>query len=327
MANVPEVSVVVPCYNEEALLAETHKRLTQVLGECTSDYELVYVNDGSSDGTMTVLRELYRQDSHVKLVSLSRNFGHQLAVSAGLQHARGRAVVIIDADMQDPPETISRMLEKWREGFDVVYGVRNSREGETWFKLWSARLFYRVINGVSDTAIPLDTGDFRLLSRRVVDVLISMGETHRLLRGMTSWIGFRQCGIEYARAARAAGKTKYPLAKMVKLALDGILSFSTLPLHLVSLLGLFSAGLAVAGMVWAFVVRIFTQEWVPGWTSIFIGMLFLGGIQLISLGVLGEYIGRIYTEAKRRPLFVVQEVLDRSAVEPGAAYSTARQNR
>jgi dolichol-phosphate mannosyltransferase len=227
-------------------------------------------------------------------------------------------VIIIDADLQDPPEVIPAMLEKWHEGYDVVYGVRSSRAGESWFKLFTAGLFYRLINWVSDTSIPMDTGDFRLMSRRAVDALLAMGETHRLLRGMSSWIGFRQYGLEYERSARHAGTTKYPLRKMLNLALDGVLSFSAVPLRLVSLVGLLAALGAFAGITYAFILRVFTSIWVPGWTLMFIGMLLLGSFQLISLGVLGEYLGRVYTEAKHRPLFLVQEILERSSADPEA---------
>jgi len=240
---------------------------------------------------------------------LSRNFGHQTAVSAGLATALGEAVVIIDADLQDPPELIPDMIRIWRTGYEVVYGVRATREGETGFKLWTARLFYRLIGRLSDVKIPEEAGDFRLLDRLAVNALISMPERHRLLRAMCSWIGFRQYALHYDRAARFAGSTKYPLRKMINLALDGIVSFSVVPLRFVTLLGFLTAALAMVGILYSVTVRLFTHEWVRGWFTLFIGILFLGAVQLISLGILGEYIGRIYTEIKHRPLYLVSELL------------------
>jgi polyisoprenyl-phosphate glycosyltransferase len=304
------VSVVIPCFNEEGTLRETHRRVRQAFSRF-GDYrfEIVYVDDGSADGTPELLRELQADDAHVRVVYLARNFGHQFAVTAGLAHASGDAVAIMDADLQDPPEVIGEMLERWREGYEVVYGVRADREGETRFKLWTASLFYRLINRLSDTDIPLDTGDFRLLDRKVVDAIVRMPERDRFLRGMVSWAGYRQIGVPYRRAARFAGETKYPLAKMVRFALDGIISFSVKPLRLSTLLGFMSAGLALVAIIYALWMRLFSQSWVTGWTALMIAILFLGGIQLISLGIIGEYIGRLYGEAKRRPLYLVRETL------------------
>jgi glycosyltransferase involved in cell wall biosynthesis len=304
------VSVVIPCYNEEGTLRETHRRVMQAFSrfgpyEC----EVIYVDDGSADGTPTLLRELQAGDPHVRVVYLARNFGHQFAVTAGLAHAGGDAVAIMDADLQDPPEVIGEMLERWREGYEVVYGVRMDREGETRFKLWTASLFYRLINRLSDTDIPLDTGDFRLLDRKVADAIVRMPERDRFLRGMVSWAGYRQIGVPYRRAARFAGETKYPLAKMVRFALDGIISFSVKPLRLSTVLGFMSAGLALVAIVYALAMRLFSRNWVTGWTALMIAILFLGGIQLISLGIIGEYVGRLYGEAKRRPLYLVRETL------------------
>ncbi|HEV2117762.1 MAG TPA: glycosyltransferase family 2 protein [Terriglobales bacterium] len=315
MSRPPELSAVVPCFNEQEVIVETHRRLTAVLREAARDYELVFVNDGSRDTTLPRLRQIHILDPHVRVVSLSRNFGHQLAVSAGLRHAEGEAVVVIDADLQDPPEVIPAMLEKWRAGCDVVYGVRRSRAGESWFKLLTAKWFYRLLNRIADTQIPADTGDFRLLSRRALDALLQMGETHRLLRGMSSWIGFSQYGLAYDRGPRFAGATKYPLSKMLKLALDGVLSFSTLPLRLASFLGVATAFAGGLGLMGAFFLHAFAAVSPSGWILLLLAMLLLGGMQLLGLGILGEYVGRIYTEARRRPLYVVEEVLERRVQE------------
>lgn len=307
----PPISVIVPCFNEEEGIAECHRRLTEVLSSFDTWYEIVYVNDGSKDSTPSQLAAIHAFDSNVTVIELSRNFGHQPAVTAGLEAAKGQVVVIIDADLQDPPEVIATMLEKWAEGYEVVYGVRESRDGESGFKVWTANIFYRLINALSDVEIPLHAGDFRLLDRKAVEAMKSMPERHRLLRGMCSWIGFRQCGVKYARAARFAGATKYPLRKMLNLALDGIASFSTVPLRLLALVGIASAFLALIGIVYALVVRLFTHSWVAGWTISFIGLLFLGGLQMISIGIVGEYVGRIYNEAKHRPLYIARSVLER----------------
>jgi glycosyltransferase involved in cell wall biosynthesis len=308
------ISVVVPCYNEEEVLVHTHSRLIQVLDRLeNAEYELVYVNDGSSDRTDEILRSLNQTSPHTRAVLLSRNFGHQAAVTAGLTAAAGQCVVIIDADLQDPPEVIAEMVERWREGYEVVYGIRESRAGESGFKLRSAQLFYRLINKLSDVHIPLDTGDFRLLDRRAVDALLAMPERHRLLRGMASWIGFRQYGLKYAREARFAGTTKYPLRKMLNLALDGIFSFSTVPLRFVTILGVLTSALAAAGIFYSLAVRIFTSHWVAGWATLILAVLFTGGVEMFCFGILGEYIGRIYTEIKQRPLFIVREMLELNA--------------
>lgn len=303
------LSVIVPCYNEEEVIMHTHERLASVLETIAPAFEIIYVDDGSRDRTAQLLQRLHMLDHHVRVVRLSRNFGHQIAASAGLDYARGDAVVLIDADLQDPPEVIGQMVEKWREGYHVVYGQRETRQGETRFKLWTARLFYRLINRLSEVAIPLDTGDFRLIDRAVVNALRQMRERHRLLRGMTSWIGFRQCALPYERAERLAGTSKYPLRKMLALAADGIVSFSAVPLKLVTLVGLGFSALSVIGIIYAIAQRLLTQNWVPGWTLIFIVLLMIGGLQFVFLGVLGEYVGRIYSEAKGRPLFFVVEAL------------------
>ncbi|AEU36892.1 glycosyltransferase family 2 protein [Granulicella mallensis] len=312
----PLISVIVPCFNEEDGIAMCHERLSAVLSGITEAYEIIYVDDGSRDRTAELLRSFHQADPRVVVLRFSRNFGHQPAVSAGLDAVRGQAVVIIDADLQDPPELIPSMLELWRKDYQVVYGVRVNREGETGFKLWSAKMFYRIINSLSDVEIPLDTGDFRLMDQAIVSAFRQMPERHRLLRGMSSWIGFNQIGLHYERSARFAGTTKYPLRKMLGLALDGIVSFSTIPLRLVTIMGFAAALLAFIGIVYSLVVRLVTHSWVQGWAISFIGMLFMSGTQMLCLGVLGEYVGRIYTESKQRPLYLLREVLRSSQPRP-----------
>lgn len=315
------LSVIVPCYNEEAVLRATYERLTTVLaGMSTLDYELIFVNDGSLDDTQLMLTQLQLVDPHVRVLLLSRNFGHQIAVTAGLEEASGDAVVIIDADLQDPPEVIPRMVQLWREGNDVVYGLRVDRKGESKFKLWTAKVFYRLINRLSEIKMPSDSGDFRLLDRRVVDVINSMPERARFLRGMVSWAGFRQVSLPYERAARHAGASKYPLRKMVHFAMDGIISFSLVPLKLAIWTGFLAIWIAVAGIIVAVLDRLLDKNLARGWASLFVAVLFMGGVQLVSLGIIGEYLGRIYTEVKRRPLYVVQERL-------GFADKTAKPKR
>lgn len=316
------ISVIVPCYNEEQVIVETNRQLVATLETLPGvAFEIAYVDDGSGDRTPDLLRAIQAADSHVRVVRLSRNFGHQLAVSAGLEYAAGDAVVIIDADLQDPPEVIPEMVARWRDGYHVVYGMRTDRRGETAFKLWTAKLFYRLINRLSKVQIPIDVGDFRLLDRRVVDVLLSMPERDRFLRGMVSWIGFRQVAVMYSRSERRAGESKYPLLKMLQFAADGVMSFSLTPLRLALWVGFFSIGMAFAGILYALIVRLYTNDWVRGWTSIFTAVLFIGGAQLVTLGIIGEYIGRIYAEVKRRPLYVVEERLgfEDGAISPGGS--------
>jgi polyisoprenyl-phosphate glycosyltransferase len=305
-----ELSVIVPCYNEEAVLAETHRRLTTVLEDLDDlDYEIVYVDDGSRDRTAGILAALQASDEHVRVIRFSRNFGHQTAVTAGLEHATGDAVVLIDADLQDPPEVIPEFVARWREGYHVAYGVRTDRPGETRFKLATARAFYRVLGRLSETDIPLDAGDFRLMDRRVVTALQSMPERDRFVRGMVAWVGFSQVAVPYRRSPRLAGESKYPFFRMLRFALDGVTSFSVAPLHAATWIGFASSALALLGVIYALVLRLFTNDWVTGWTALFIAVLFVGGTQLLALGVIGEYIGRIYAESKRRPLYLVQERL------------------
>ena len=302
------ISIVVPCLNEEEVLRVTNRRLVAVLERLPQRFEILYVDDGSTDRTPEILQELQRDDGRIRVVRFSRNFGHQMAITAGLEHASGDAVAIIDADLQDPPEVLADFVAKWMEGCEVVYGVRAEREGETAFKLWTAKLFYRLIGKLSDTEIPLDTGDFRLMSRRVVDALLAMPERDRFVRGMVSWLGFSQAAVLYRRAGRAAGVTKFSLFKMMRFATDGIVSFSILPLRLATGVGFAASGIALVGILITVVERLMGVEGlVKGWASILVAILFVGGVQLICMGIIGEYIGRIYGESKRRPLYVVRE--------------------
>lgn len=302
------VSIVVPCYNEEEVIETTLGSLTALCdGLPDYDFEMIYVDDGSRDRTLPLLRAAAENDPRVRIVSFARNFGHQIAVSAGIDAATGDAVVLIDADLQDPPEVVVDMIAKWREGYDVVYGTRTSRPGESAFKLATARGFYRLLNRLSEVDIPLDTGDFRLMTREVVEVLKNMPEQHRFVRGMVSWIGFNQVALPYERAERFAGTSKYPLRKMLRFATDGIMSFSAKPLQLAITLGAVSAAFSLLGILYALILRVFTSSWVEGWTALMIAVLFLGGIQLLCVGIVGEYVGRIYSEVKRRPLYVVRE--------------------
>jgi glycosyltransferase involved in cell wall biosynthesis len=307
----PLLSVVAPVFDEAETLPELHRRLTAALTPL-GRYEIVLVDDGSSDGSWQALRTLAGQDPHLRLVRLSRNFGHQVALSAGLEAARGDAVVSMDSDLQDPPELIPELLERWREGYDVVYAVRTSRIGESRFKLATASLFYKTIDRMSSVSIPEQAGDFRLLSRRALDALLSMPERARFLRGMSSWIGFRQIGVGYERDARSAGDTKYPLRRMIRFASDAVTSFSTTPIRLVVGLGFVSVLLCLVALAWTLYLRLFTDETVAGWSSLLVVVLFLGGVQLLSLGIIGQYVGRIFEEVKERPLYVVDET-----VEPG----------
>lgn len=302
------LSIVIPCYNEEAVISETVTRLTEF---CLSvnflNFELIFVDDGSSDGTRALLKKYVEINPQIKLIGFARNFGHQIAVTAGIDAAHGDAVVLIDADLQDPPEIIHQMIEKWHEGYDVVYATRAERRGETAFKKTTARIFYRLLNKLSDVEIPMDTGDFRLMTRDVVDALRLMPERDRFVRGMVSWVGFKQTALPYSRAERFAGETKYPLGKMLRFAIDGILSFSTKPLQLSMALGFISAFCAFLGIIYSLIIRLMTSNWVEGWTAIMVGVFFIGGVQLITIGILGEYVGRIYNEVKRRPLYIVSE--------------------
>ncbi len=307
----PVFSVVAPIYNEEETLPTFYQRLTAVLEGLGEPYEIVLVNDGSRDGSYRLMRELHARDPRVHVVDFSRNFGHQIAISAGLDHAHGAAVIIIDSDLQDPPEVIPELVARWRDGAEVVYAQRRGRVGETRFKLLTAAAFYRLIARITSVDIPRDTGDFRLLDRRVVDTLVTMREHHRFMRGLSVWVGFRQEAVRYDRAERFAGTTKYPLSKMIRFSLDAITSFSHLPLQLAASLGFFLAGISLFAIVVAVILRIFNVA-IQGQTTTLIAVLLLGGIQLIFLGVIGEYLGRIYDEVRARPLYVARDVLDGS---------------
>ena len=300
-------SIVAPIYNEIEIIDEFCKRIKAVMDTTNKPWELILVDDGSTDGSTERIRELASDSEQIRAVIFARNFGHQIAVTAGLDYTRGDAVTIIDADLQDPPEVILDLIDKWQEGYQVVYAVRAEREGESWFKKFTASLFYRLIYRITDVKIPLDTGDFRLLDRRVVDVMNSMREKHRFLRGMSSWIGFKQVGVEYKRAARFAGETKYPFKKMLQLALNAVTGFSYFPLQVASYFGFASAGLAIVAIPVVAILRMTGTQFFGGQATTLIAVLFLGGVQLISLGILGEYIGRLYDEAKGRPLYIVSQ--------------------
>jgi dolichol-phosphate mannosyltransferase len=301
-------SIIAPIFNEKENLSELHRRVSEVMESMGEPWELILVDDGSTDGSTDLIRELANKDTRIRPVIFARNFGHQIAITAGWDYARGDAVVIIDADLQDPPELIVEMAKKWREGYEVVYAVRTEREGESWFKLWTASVFYRLIYRITDVKIPLDTGDFRLMDRRVVNVLKQMREKHRFPRGMSAWVGFKQVGVEYKRAARVAGETKYPFRKMFRLAINAVTSFSYFPLQVASIFGFVSAGIAILAMPVVIYLRASGSQAFFGQATTLLAVLFLGGVQLICLGILGEYIGRLYDEAKDRPLYIVRDV-------------------
>ena len=318
----PLVSVVVPVFNETEVVQESYQRMRSVMeGMQGVRYELIYVDDGSADDTYAQLAAFAQEDPHLKVIKFSRNFGHQIAITAGIDMALGDAVVVIDADLQDPPEVIADFVAKWQEGFDVVYGVREKREGETAAKLFTAAAFYRVLRRFTNIEIPADVGDFRLMSRAAVNEFKRLREKDRFVRGLVSWIGFKQTGVLYHREARLAGETKYPLSKMLKFAMDGIASFSIVPLRLATWLGYISSGLAFLYLASVFVQRALGYT-VEGWATIMVAMLFLGGIQLICLGIMGEYIGRIFNEVKPRPMYVVEVVHNGTA--PSDPLSTER---
>ena len=304
----PVYSIIAPIFNESGNIRELYRRLSEVMDSTGEDWEMIMVDDGSIDDSADLIRQYAENDPRVKPVIFARNFGHQIAVTAGLDYSRGKAVVIIDSDLQDPPEVILDLIEKWKEGYQVVYAVRSEREGESWFKLFTASLFYRLISIITDVNIPLDAGDFRLLDRQVVDVLNQMREKHRFLRGMSSWVGFHQTGVPYRRAARQVGETKYPFRKMFRLAINAVTSFSYFPLQLATYIGFIAAGLSILAIPVVIAIRLWgTETPLLGQATTLIAVLFLGGVQLISLGILGEYIGRLYDEAKGRPLYIVVE--------------------
>lgn len=301
------ISVVVPCFNEQEVVLELHRRLVAVLDVISIPYEIVLVDDGSSDRTWILMQELAQRSNCVKVIKLSRNFGHQLALSCGLDQARGEVVLIIDGDLQDPPELLPKMLELWRAGNDVVYGQRSSRAGETALKRFLAYSFYRLISRITGVSIPPDTGDFRLMDRRALDALLLLKERHRFVRGMVSWIGFRQVPLQYERPARFAGETKYPFRKSLQLAFDAITSFSYAPLRLASYLGIIISGFAFMYIAVVIALKILGVNF-PGYTSLMASVLLLGGVQLIVLGIIGEYVGRIFEQGQGRPLYLIESV-------------------
>jgi dolichol-phosphate mannosyltransferase len=303
----PTITIIAPVYNEEPVLHELYKRISGVMDPLGESWELLLIDDGSRDRSAAIIAELHEQDSRVKGISFSRNFGFQEAVTAGLDFSSGEAVVLTDADLQDPPEVIPEMIAKWREGFDVVYGVRTEREGETWFKLVTAKMFYRIIHRITSVNIPLDTGDFRLMDRRVVDALGQMRERNRFLRGMVPWVGFRQTGVYFKRDPRFAGDAKFSsFRRMFRFAMNAITSFSYVPLQLATYLGFAIAGLTALAILVVIFLRLFSVHALTGQATTLVAVLFLGGVQLISLGIIGEYLGRIYDEVKERPLYLVQ---------------------
>lgn len=297
------ISVVIPCHNEEPVMDALIARLMPVL-EALGEYEIIFVDDGSRDGTLAKLEGYARANPSIKVISFSRNFGHQAAISAGIEASSGDCVITMDADLQDPPEVIPKMIERWREGFQLVYGYRVSRGRDTVFKSLTARLFYWLMKAISGVDVPQDSGDFRLMDRVLADQVRGLREHHRMLRIFTAWTGFRSAGVPYERGDRVAGQTKYTLARMIRFAWDGITSFSYRPLQIATWLGLASAILAFTGIIWVIVVKILGWA-IPGWTSLAILVLFIGGIQLLVLGVIGEYLGRIYDEVRARPLYIV----------------------
>lgn len=311
----PTLSLVLPIFNEEEIIPELDRRLRALFADIGPElgdaWEVVFVNDGSSDRSAELLRRMAAGEPRYKVISFARNFGHQMAITAGVDRAEGQAVVVMDADLQDPPEVIKEMIARWREGFDVVFAVRSRRHGESWFKRATAALFYRVLRAtLGGVSIPVDAGDFRLMSRPVVLTMRALRERHRFVRGMVAWVGFKQTAVIYERPARFAGETKYPFRKMLKFAIDGITSFSTVPLRVATWLGIAMGGLALLGGLWALYVRLFNRGVVQGWTAIMILVAMGTSAQLLMTGILGEYVGRIYEEVKRRPLYVVAEEIN-----------------
>ena len=308
-----KISVVIPMYYEEEVVDICYKRVVNNLKKLSDkyNYEIIFINDGSKDSTLEILKKIASNDDNVKIISFSRNFGHQAAVTAGIRNVTGDAVIIMDADLQDPPELFEGMIEKWEEGYEVVYGKRKTREGESIFKLLTARMFYNTLNKLSEIEIPKDTGDFRLVDRKVIDVIATLPEHNKFLRGLFSWVGFNQYAYEYNRVNRVAGKTKYPFKKMFKLATDGILSFSAKPLKIVGAIGIFSVIVSIIILIYSIVSYMFKlNSLTPGWTSIMCTMTFIGGIILISLWMIGEYIARIYDESLGRPEYIIDELIN-----------------
>jgi polyisoprenyl-phosphate glycosyltransferase len=304
------ISIVVPMYFEEEVAQECYNRIKDVMDDNKINYEIIFVNDGSTDTTIDILTNISKSDQRAKVVNFARNFGHQNAVTAGIDYANGDAIVIIDADLQDPPELIPTLIDKWKEGYEVVYAKRKDRKGETIFKLITAKAFYRFLNYMSDIDIPKDTGDFRIIDRKVADVFRKMTERNRFIRGMISWVGFRQTYIEYERDERFAGETKYPLKKMIKFASDGIFAFSSRPLRIVTGFGFFTVLISIALLLYSIIVKLVGYQIQAGWTSLIVAISFFSGIQLLGLGIIGQYIARIYDESKNRPIYIVKETLN-----------------
>ncbi len=302
-----DISVVIPTYNEEANVDMLYERLSKVMQQMAVAYELVFVNDGSKDRTIDLIKALAEKDERVKYIDFSRNFGHQIAVTAGLDRCRGQAIAIIDADLQDPPELIIDMYQKMKEGFEVVYAKRKNRKGESLLKLWTAGAFYRILSNITSISIPVDTGDFRIIDRKVVDILKQMPEKSKFLRGQISWVGFNQTFLEYERQERNAGETGYTYRKMLNFALDGITGFSDLPLKIVTYFGFLVSFVAFLVMIYALVSRFIWVDYEPGWTSLMISVLFIGGIQMIAIGIIGEYLSRMNQNIRNRPLYIVKE--------------------
>jgi polyisoprenyl-phosphate glycosyltransferase len=308
MENKIVCSVVVPMYNEEEVVMESYKRLKEVMDSMNETYEIIFVNDGSRDRTPLIINEICEKDDKIKLIDFSRNFGHQIAITAGMDYAEGEAIVVIDGDLQDPPEVIPLMLKKWREGYDVVYGKRLERKGDSFFKKFTAAVFYRFLKKMTDVDIPIDTGDFRLIDRKVCEALKQVNERNRYIRGIISWLGFKQTGVEFSRDKRFAGTTKYPLKKMLRFAADAIASFSYKPLKLATYIGFTISFMSFIYLLYVLYLKFFTSITVVGWTSILVVTLLSNGIILMILGIIGGYIGRIYDEAKGRPLYIVKQI-------------------
>jgi glycosyltransferase involved in cell wall biosynthesis len=302
-----EISVIIPIYNESSNIHTLYERLTKVVAAIHQEYELIFINDGSADNSLELIKKLAEEDTHIKYINFSRNFGHQIAVTAGLDHACGNAVVIIDADLQDPPELIAEMYKKMGEGYEVVYAKRRSRKGESFLKKYTAKMFYRVLGSITSISIPVDTGDFRIMDKKIVEVLKQMPEQQKFLRGQISWIGFNQTYIEYDRQERMSGETGYTYKKMVRLALDGITSFSNAPLTFATVSGFLVSGIAFVIMLYALFSKFVLKDYIAGWTSLMLSVMFIGGIQLLSIGIIGEYISRMNTNIRNRPLYIVKE--------------------
>lgn len=301
------ISIIIPVYNEEKTLYKLYSRLSHIINKCEENFEIIFINDGSEDSSLKILENINQQDKRYKVIDLSRNFGHQVAITAGIKYATGDAIILMDADLQDPPEVINELIKEWKKGFDVVYAVRKTRKGEKVFKLFTASLFYKLLNKLSPIDIPKNTGDFRLISRRVANQLNKINERSRFIRGLCSWIGYKQTKIYYVRDKRYAGKTKYTLMKMIRFAFDGLTSFSHIPLQIATYLGFLVSFSSFVYILFIFYSKYILKNTVPGWSSLMVAILFLGGVQLMSIGLIGEYIGRIFEEVKKRPLYVINK--------------------